>query len=118
MKFLAVLLNLHLLNLLLLNLILIWTPLEEAALGLTTSVGSAIQCVWLSRRLGARFAGVVGIMASTVIMLPCILGTSWVLCDSAPWIRALGIVITGAIVFAMAARYLASEVWSAWTKGS
>jgi len=41
-----------------------------------------------------------------------------VLCDSAPWIRALGIVITGAIVFAMAARYLASEVWSAWTKGS
>ena len=103
---------------LLLNLILIWTPLEEAALGLTTSVGSAIQCLWLSRRLGARFAGVVGIVASTVIMLPCILGTSWVLCDSAPWIRALGIVITGAIVFAMAARYLASEVWSAWTKGS
>ena len=103
---------------LLLNLILIWTPLEEAALGLTTSVGSAIQCVWLSRRLGARFAGVAGIVVSTVIMLPCILGTSWVLCDSAPWIRALGIVITGAVVFAIAARYLASEVWSAWTKGS
>jgi hypothetical protein len=103
---------------LLLNLILIWTPLEEAALGLTTSVGSAIQCGWLSRRLGARFAGVAGIVASTVIMLPCILGMSWVLCDSAPWIRALGIVVTGAIAFAIGARYLASEVWLAWTKGS
>ena len=103
---------------LLLNLILIWTPLEEAALGLTTSIGAAIQCVWLSRRLDARFAGVVGIVASTAIMLPCILGASWMLCDSAPWVRALGIVITGAIAFAIAARYLASEVWSAWTKGS
>ena len=57
-------------------------------------------------------------LASTVIMLPCILGMSWVLCDSRLGFGALGIVITGAIVFAMAARYLASEVWSAWTKGS
>ena len=103
---------------LLLNLILIWTPLEEAALGLTTSVGSAIQCVWLSRRLNARFAGVLGIVASAAIMLPCIVGVSWVLRDSLPWVRALGIVMAGAIVFSIAARYLASEVWSAWTKGS
>ena len=51
-------------------------------------------------------------------MLPCILGISWVLRDTVPWVRAFGIVTTGAIVFATAARYLASEVWSAWTKGS
>ena len=81
-------------------------------------MGSAIQCVWLSRRLNARFAGVLGIVASTAIMLPCIVGVSWVLRDSLPWVRALGIVMAGAIVFSIAARYLASEVWSAWTKGS
>ncbi len=103
---------------LLLNLVLIWTPLEEAALGLTTSVGATIQCWWLSRRLGARFAGVLGIVIASVIMLPLILGASWILRDSQPWARALGIVGTGAITFALSSRYFASEVWSAWTKRS
>ena len=100
---------------LLLNLILIWTPLKKP-LGLTTSVGSAIQCVVVPP--AGSLAGVVGIVASTAIMLPCIVGVSWVLRDSLPWVRALGIVMAGAIVFSTAARYLASEVWSAWTKGS
>jgi peptidoglycan biosynthesis protein MviN/MurJ (putative lipid II flippase) len=103
---------------LLLNLVLIWTPLEEAALGLTTSVGATIQCWWLSRRLGARFSGVLGIVIASVIMLPLILGASWILRDSQPWVRALGIVGTGAITFALSSRYFASEVWSAWTKRS
>ncbi|MAV55671.1 MAG: murein biosynthesis integral membrane protein MurJ [Phycisphaerae bacterium] len=103
---------------LLLNIILIWTPLEEAALGLTTSVGSAVQCAWLCRRLGAKFAGARGIVIASGIMLPLILGASWALQGASPWIRALGIVGTGAVTFAISARHFAPEVWSSWVKRS